>query len=43
MIASAAAVTPDSPIKAAGVEVRSSRSVLPNHFWLGVNGTVNAA
>lgn len=33
----------DAPLKAAGVEVRSSRSVLPNHFWLGVNGTVNAA
>jgi hypothetical protein len=24
--------------KAAGVEVRSTRSVLPNHFWIGVNG-----
>jgi hypothetical protein len=43
MIASMAAVAPDAPIKAAGVEVRSSRSVLPNHFWLGVNSTVNAA
>ncbi|MEN6298870.1 MAG: hypothetical protein ABFD51_02990 [Anaerolineaceae bacterium] len=25
------------PMKAAGVEVRTSRSVLPNHFWIGVN------
>ncbi len=24
--------------KAAGVEVRTTRSVLPNHFWIGVNG-----
>jgi hypothetical protein len=22
----------------AGVEIRSNRSVLPNHFWIGVNG-----
>ncbi len=21
-----------------GVEVRSNRSVMPNHFWIGVNG-----
>jgi hypothetical protein len=27
-----------SNFKAAGVEVRSTRSVLPNHFWIGVNG-----
>jgi hypothetical protein len=25
-------------LKTAGVEVRSTRSVLPNHFWIGVNG-----
>ena len=25
--------------KTAGLEVRASRSVLPNHFWLGVNAT----
>jgi hypothetical protein len=25
-----------------GVEVRSNRSVLPNHFWIGVNGTSDA-
>lgn len=28
-----------SPVKAGGVEVRTSRSVLPNHFWIGVNGS----
>ncbi len=27
-----------STLKAAGLEVRSTRSVLPNHFWIGVNG-----
>ncbi len=26
-----------------GVEVRSNRSVLPNHFWIGVNGFPQAA
>lgn len=24
---------------AGGVEVRSNQSVLPNHFWIGVNGS----
>ncbi|MBN2549099.1 MAG: hypothetical protein JXB15_08080 [Anaerolineales bacterium] len=28
---------------AAGVEVRSHRSVLPNHLWIGVNPTPEAA
>lgn len=27
------------PMKAGGIEVRTSRSVLPNHFWIGVNGS----
>lgn len=26
------------PSKAGAVEVRSNKSVLPNHFWIGVNG-----
>lgn len=25
-----------------GIEVRSNRSVLPNHFWIGVNGASEA-
>lgn len=25
-----------------GIEVRKNRSVLPNHFWLGVNGSAEA-
>ena len=28
---------------AGGVEIRKNRSVLPNHFWLGVNGSSEAA
>jgi hypothetical protein len=28
---------------AGGIEVRKNRSVLPNHFWLGVNGSSDAA
>jgi hypothetical protein len=27
-----------NPVKAGGIEVRTSRSVLPNHFWIGING-----
>ena len=30
--------SPDGkPLTMAGVEIRSNRSVLPNHFWIGVN------
>jgi hypothetical protein len=25
-------------VRAGSVELRASRSVLPNHFWIGVNG-----
>ena len=28
--------------KIGSVEVRSNRSVLPNHFWIGVNGSSEA-
>jgi hypothetical protein len=28
----------DEKMKSGSVEVRTSRSVLPNHFWIGVNG-----
>ncbi|OGO31077.1 MAG: hypothetical protein A2136_07330 [Chloroflexi bacterium RBG_16_54_11] len=28
----------ESTWKGNGIEVRTTRSVLPNHFWLGVNG-----
>jgi hypothetical protein len=30
-------------LSAAGVEVRSNRSVLPNHLWIGVNALGEAA
>lgn len=26
-------------LRAGSVEVRTSRSVMPNHFWIGINGT----
>ena len=26
------------PIKAGEIEIRTTRSVLPNHIWIGVNG-----
>ncbi len=29
----------DKGILTGGVEVRSNPSVLPNHFWIGVNGS----
>ncbi len=28
---------PNTPSPETGVELRTTRSVLPNHFWLGVN------
>jgi len=31
----------DDKLKSGNVEVRTTRSVLPNHFWIGVNGTSN--
>lgn len=27
-----------NPEKPAAIEVRTNRSVLPNHFWIGING-----
>ena len=29
--------TPEKQVTESGVEIRSNRSVLPNHFWIGVN------
>jgi hypothetical protein len=29
---------PASAVKAGGLDVRPTQSVLPNHFWIGVNG-----
>ena len=29
--------------RAAGVEVRPTRSILPNHLWIGVNGKAQEA
>ncbi len=30
-----------APAKPEAVELRTSRSVLPNHFWLGINANGN--
>jgi hypothetical protein len=31
----------DYPLKGGTIEVRATRSVLPNHFWLGVNSNIS--
>jgi hypothetical protein len=33
----------DRTLSTAGIEVRSNRSVMPNHLWLGINGMGEAA
>ena len=33
--------TKDDKMKSGNIEVRTSRSVLPNHFWIGVNGATS--
>lgn len=33
------AVVEQARVVAGGVEVRTNRSVMPNHFWIGVNVT----
>jgi hypothetical protein len=30
----------DNRFRSGNIEVRASHSVLPNHFWLGINGKV---
>ena len=30
-------------LQSAGVEIRTSRSVLPNHFWIGINASPERA
>ena len=32
----------EAGLVAAGVEVRTNQSVLPNHFWIGLNGNSSA-
>ena len=38
MIPQKVEATPKSPMKSGNIEVRENQSVLPNHFWIGVNG-----
>lgn len=35
--------TANPSIKSGDIEVRPSKAVLPNHFWLGINNGVNSA
>jgi len=32
---------PGDSLKTNGIEIRASRSVLPNHFWIGINGSAS--
>lgn len=32
---------PENAVKSDSIEIRTTRSVLPNHFWIGVNGSPN--
>jgi len=43
MVQNGSLKTHDDKLKSGNVEIRTSRSVLPNHFWIGVNGTTTAA
>ncbi len=38
----AAEAAGEKVVRAAGVEIRSNRSVMPNHIWIGVNGQLEA-
>ena len=40
MLRSAPADQPEKLMKNGAIEVRTSRSVLPNHVWIGVNGSI---
>lgn len=40
MLRSAPTDQPEKLMKNGAIEVRTSRSVLPNHFWIGVNGSI---
>ncbi len=36
--ANPSATSPEKSYATCGIEIRSNGSVLPNHFWIGVNG-----
>jgi hypothetical protein len=35
--------TPGNKPARSDIEVRTTKSVLPNHFWIGINGTITPA
>ena len=43
MLSNGAAELPRLSGKSGEIEIRPSRSVLPNHFWLGVQSALNRA
>jgi hypothetical protein len=40
MLAKNETAAEDKPVKNGNIEVRTSPTVLPNHFWIGINGTI---
>ena len=43
MLKADATTTNNRTIIPGEIEVRTTKSVLPNHFWIGINGTVTNA
>jgi hypothetical protein len=43
MVGFEASDVPDSASKSGDISVRTSASVLPNHFWIGINGSNKSA
>jgi hypothetical protein len=41
MLKSEAADTANKTVIRGEIELRTSKSVLPNHFWIGINGTLS--
>ena len=35
--------SPDQKLVAGEVEIRSNQSIMPDHFWIGVNGSANGS
>ena len=40
MIKTPALTEQNKPMQHGDVELRTSKSVLPNHFWIGINGSL---
>ncbi len=42
MLASETNNTNEQKLVRGGIEIRPSKSVLPNHFWIGINGSLSS-